>query len=146
MKTELKKRDDGSLRIRTINEKKSKTQQHYRDKVNINNIVKKYAQTGMMNQMLKENSRDGVFGDFTHPSLQDYSKVLNQVESARKDFLKIPSETRSRFDNDPEKLIKFLADPKNIEESIKLGLRVKAGVVDGGKKTATALDDKTPKT
>lgn len=113
-------RPDGSIGIKTKNEKPTKTKQAMRDMVNVNSIIKKYRQTGIITHI---SSKDGTYGDFVE--IKDFAGALNTVIKARQQFELLPSETRSRFGNDPHQLIKFLQDPKNVDESVKLGLRVK---------------------
>lgn len=106
--------------IKTVNELPSKTKQSFRDMVNTNKIIQKYRQTGIINHIT---SKDGVYGDFSE--MKDFSGALNTVIKAKQQFEGLPSEVRNRFGNDPQQLILFLQDPKNIDESVKLGLRVK---------------------
>jgi len=57
----------------------------------------------------------------------------------------LPSDVRKRFSNDPAELIDFLADKKNDEEAIKLGLKIKKNVPgsnDETKKSKNKNDDK----
>lgn len=51
-----------------------------------------------------------------------YIEALNIVARAKTMFDDLPSELRDRFNNDPTKLLKFLDDPNNKDEAIKLGL------------------------
>lgn len=106
--------------IKTVNELPSKTKQSFRDIVNTNNIIKKYRQTGIINHIT---SKDGVYGDFSE--MKDFSGALNTVIKAKQQFELLPSEVRNRFGNDPSQLISFLQDPKNVDESVRLGLRTK---------------------
>jgi len=120
MKQQQYKRKDGSLGIKTINEKPTKTKQSMRDMVNVNNIIKKYRTTGIITHIT---SKDGTYGDFVE--IKDFQGALNTVIKAKQQFELLPSETRNRFGNDPTQLINFLQDPKNVDESVRLGLRVK---------------------
>lgn len=58
----------------------------------------------------------------------DFQTALNQINAGREEFQKQPSDIRARFDNDPQKLWKFLheEDPKkrerNLEEAREMGL------------------------
>ena len=51
-----------------------------------------------------------------------FQELKNRVLSAEAAFGRLPAATRSRMDNDPAKLLAFLADPKNKDEAVKLGL------------------------
>ena len=37
----------------------------------------------------------------------------------------LPAQMRSRFNNDPAELLKFIKDPANLDEAVKLGILVK---------------------
>ena len=44
---------------------------------------------------------------------------------AQQSFEMLPSELRSKFGNDPGKLIEFMSDEKNIEDCYKFGLKIR---------------------
>jgi len=92
------------------------TQQHFKDECDINNILKQFNVTGL----LPEAPLSPRYGDFT--GISDYHSALNQVIAAEDEFMALPAQIRSRFDNDPAKLIDFLENVENKDEAIKLGL------------------------
>jgi hypothetical protein len=92
------------------------TQQHYKDECDINNILRQFNVTGL----LPENPLSPRYGDFT--GISDYHSALNQVIAAENEFMALPAQIRSRFDNDPAKLIEFLENSENKNEAISLGL------------------------
>lgn len=102
----------------TMNMEPTKTQQQYKDECDINNIVKKYDDTGHITHIRKNGV--GVFGDFSQ--LQDYQGMLDTVIAAQDSFMLLPAEVRTRFRNDPGYLIDFLNDEKNYDEALALGL------------------------
>lgn len=113
---------DGTPRVRVqyLNTKPSRTQKAHAHDVDINNIVQKYT----LNKLERAfDPTTGVYADFS--GLPDYDKALQITMDAQKAFLKLPSTLRSKFNNDPQQLISYLSDPKNNEESISLGLRIK---------------------
>ncbi|QGH72143.1 MAG: scaffold protein [Microviridae sp. ctD0m35] len=98
---------------------RSRTKQSFADAVNINIIVKKIARTGLAPQ------KSGAFyGDFS--SGDDYQTALQKIQNADEAFMSLPVDIRTRFQNDPSQLLNFLADPKNLEEAVKLGLMDKS--------------------
>jgi len=113
-------RPNGSLRSFTVNEEPSRTQQQFKDQTNVNNIMKKYLKTGTITHL---NTSSGQYGDFS--TLTDYQKSLQTVIDANNSFNQLSSEIRKKFGNNPQLLINFLADPKNREEAIDLGLITK---------------------
>jgi phage internal scaffolding protein len=92
------------------------TQQHFKDECDINNILRQFNVTGL----LPEAPLSPRYGDFT--GISDYHSALNQVIAAEDEFMALPAQIRSRFDNDPAKLIDFLDNAENKDEAIKLGL------------------------
>lgn len=109
-------RKNGTLDIGSVNEERSMTQQQYKDSCDINNIIKQYAQTGE----LPLSNKVGQFLDVSN--VQDYQSALTTVYEAQKAFDQLPSNIRSRFENDPNQLIAFLEDDKNFNEAQQLGL------------------------
>jgi phage internal scaffolding protein len=92
------------------------TQQHFKDECDINNILRQFNVTGL----LPEAPLSPRYGDFT--GIGDYHSALNQVIAAEDEFMRLPAQIRSRFENDPAKLIDFLEKSENKDEAIKLGL------------------------
>lgn len=104
-------------RVKLICEDPSLTKQSpFTDNANIKNILAKYAKTGI----LGDPTRTPIFGDFSET---DYVKSLNYVAQIKSDFEALPVQTRQRFKNDPTEMLAFLADEKNTDEAVKLGLR-----------------------
>ena len=91
-------------------------QQHFKDECDINNILRQFNVTGL----LPETPLSPRYGDFT--GIGDYHTALNRVIAAEHEFMALPAQIRSRFDNDPAKLIDFLENQENKDEAIKLGL------------------------
>lgn len=79
----------------------------------------------------------GVFGDFTN--VPDLRTALLQVQQANALFMSLDAVVRKRFDNDPAKLLDFIADDKNREEAGRLGL-LKPVVVDDHLETLKSID------
>lgn len=94
----------------------SLAQQNFKDECDINHIVKQFGLTGE----LPGKPLSPQYGDFT--GVLDYHSAVNAVLAAQDDFMELPAQMRSRFDNDPAKLIDFLSNEGNREEAIKLGL------------------------
>lgn len=112
-----KKRPDGSLDVWSVNLEPSRTQQQFKEECDINNIIKKFNDTGQFRHVT---SKEGMYGDFS--LFTDYRDMWHAVRSAEDAFSTLPAEVRKRFRNDPQELIDFLGDPKNYEEALELGL------------------------
>jgi len=91
-------------------------QQNFKDECDINHIVKQFGLTGE----LPGHPLNPQYGDFT--GVLDYHSAVNAVLSAQDEFMELPAQMRSRFNNDPALLIDFLGNEENREEAIKLGL------------------------
>jgi len=92
------------------------TEQNHKKECDVNYIIKKYDKTGLINHI---QTIEAEFGDVTG---MDFQAMQNKVANAKTKFNALPAEIRSRFDNDPAELLKFMDDPNNREEGIKLGL------------------------
>jgi len=76
-------------------------QQHLKDEVDINTIVRRFGLTRDM----PAGAAGGVYGDFT--GISDYDGALEAIRRAREGFMVLPPEVRERFGNDPGRLIRF---------------------------------------
>lgn len=104
------------VRVTHSTEGPSLAKQAYRDECDVNNILRKYQQTGT----LPEPGADGRYGDFS--GIVDYQDALNAVIEAESMFEALPARVRDRFANDPAQLLSFVNDVKNRDEAIALGL------------------------
>ena len=91
--------------------------QSFKDEVDINNIIAKYSQTGVLPEV-----RDGVAQYLDMTKIPNYEKVLNTVIQAQELFDSLPADVRYRFRNDPGQMLDFFKDDKNYDEAVKLGL------------------------
>jgi len=94
----------------------TRTQQHFKEETDINNILRQFNLTGQ----LPNKTLSPRYGDFS--GIGDYHSALNQVIAAEGEFMTLPAQLRARFDNDPQELIEFLNNPENKDEAVKLGL------------------------
>lgn len=99
------------------------TKQSFKDECDINNIMKKYKNTGMLPEMIKTQPQ---YGDFSEVS--DYMESMNIVLKAQEQFQNLSADVRNRFQNDPAQFLDFANDPKNGEEMVKMGLATKKEV------------------
>lgn len=97
----------------------SMTEQHFKDECDINTIIAKYRQTGVM----PAGNRQPLFGDFAEfPT--DLQSSMKMYDEAQYRFLQLPSEIRKEFDNDPSKLLSWLQNPANHDKAVEYGLIV----------------------
>lgn len=119
----------------------SRTHQSFKDECDINTIVKQAISTGRLPDLIKENPS---YGDFSSPL--SYHDAMNVVAMANEQFAALPSHTRARFENDPEKFLAFTADPENLPEMVKMGLAIKRNDSNDANKPAPnqPITDKNP--
>ncbi len=94
----------------------SRTKQSELEASDINNIMARYATTGVITHLA---SGQPLYGDFSE--VEDYQVCLEKVMSAEERFMSLPSEVRKKFDYDPQKMVEFILNPENKEECIKYG-------------------------
>lgn len=95
----------------------SMTREEFSAECDINQIMRKYEQTGM----LPVNGSVPVYVDFASvPSdLQEAMRVMMDAESA---FMSLPAAVRKEFDNDPLRFVEFASDGDNLEQLRTWGL------------------------
>lgn len=98
----------------------SRTKQSFKASCDINTILNKALKTGAVPDAMY---REGSYGDFT--GIGDFQDNQLKLVRANESFMRLPSAIRKRFDNDPGKLIEFMADPDNLKEAQELGLAPK---------------------
>jgi len=82
----------------------------------INQIVKNFGVTGRANAPV----RLPQYGDFD--TVSDYRSALEAIRQAEDSFLALPSQVRSRFDQDPQAFASFALDPSNLAQLREWGL------------------------
>lgn len=93
------------------------TKQSFRDECDVNNVLRKYAKTGVMEHL---NRYQGDYGDYS--GVVDYQSCVQQVQRANDMFQSLPSKVRSKFANDPGKFLEFALDESNRDAMRELGL------------------------
>lgn len=101
------------------------TQMNSQKSCDVNVIMKQFRKTGQIIHLAKKVPFYGDVSDFT-----DYGTALMKVKVAQDLFEQMPSAVRNRFDNDVEKAIKFLEDPKNLKEAQEIGMVEKPTIVN----------------
>ena len=89
---------------------KGLTHQEQKDQCDINNILDKYARTGLINHV---NRYEGQYGDV---SSIDYQTMQNQVAEVNSMFADLPAKERQRFNNDPAQFLEFVATQTNVDD------------------------------
>lgn len=98
------------------NDEPSRTKQSLADALDVNNIIKRYHQTGVLQQA---HEFEGVYGDF---SSYDLREAIEKVQQSNELFLQVPSEIRAKFDNDAGAFIDYATNRENIGQLRDWGL------------------------
>lgn len=94
----------------------SRTDQSQAQECDINFILKRYQQTGVLPGV---NAQQMFMDVADAPS---YHEAMNLVVRAQEQFESLDAFTRKRFGNDPAEFMEFMHDPKNAKELVELGL------------------------
>lgn len=93
-----------------------KTEQAHKDRVDVNNIIKKYARTGIIDHM------HFVDPQFTECTGMDFKSAMDKVIAIEQKFQELPAKIRKHFDHDATKFLTFMENPDNKDEAKKLGI------------------------
>lgn len=105
---------------------KTLAQQQFRDESDINVLFGRYLESGEMPQVL-----NGLtYGNFE--GIYDFQTAMNAVRTAEGLFMQLPARLKNRFDNNPQKLLDFMADDENRAEAEFLGLVNKEPINEPG--------------
>lgn len=117
MKLKKIKRENGTYRLASVPNGASMTDQSDKNYLDINNIMKNYAKTGLLPQF-----KEKVAHYIDATVLPSYMEAHKQIQDAKELFQQIPSPIRKLMDNNPENLEKFLKDPNNKDILLKYGV------------------------
>lgn len=98
----------------------SMTLQDAKDECDINMIIARHDRTGSWSGSMKIPTAMPHFGEFD--SVQDFQTAQDIILRANEQFASLPSNVRSRFDNDPAKLLEFVSNKANLDEAVRLGI------------------------
>lgn len=100
----------------------SMTDQSQYQESDINYIVKKYAdgRTGITTLDLGADAGVLQYGDTLLPG--DYDTALDLINAVSDEFYLLPAQIRAEFNHNPKELINALADPRQRDRLLSLGL------------------------
>ncbi|AXH74361.1 MAG: internal scaffolding protein [Microviridae sp.] len=116
------------FKLSTVPVGESRTKQAFKDECDIDVIMRRYQATGVL-----PGAERALGARYLDCRAADFQEAQLLVASAKSAFAEMPSSLRTRFDNDPRKLMQFLEDERNLEEARELGL------VNPAAKVATPL-------
>lgn len=103
--------------VDTVVEGPSLTEQTHMKSCDVNNIIKRYERTGVVEHVSKREPR---YMDVSE--CPDYHESLQIVKEVEEMFSSMPAVLRDRFDNDAGVYLSWINDPENKEEAEELGL------------------------
>jgi hypothetical protein len=102
--------------VKSENNEPSLTKASFAKDLNINNIIKKFQRTGILQ---KANDFEGTYGEFTSMDLRE---AIEKVDRAQSLFLEVPSQIRAQFNNDAGAFIDYATNPTNLSQLRDWGL------------------------
>lgn len=109
-------RDTWSKQAVDFTDDPGRTKQADEEACNINNIMKRYTQRGI----LPFQRGDFQYGNFI--DAPTYIESMQKISEAQEAFNSLPAALRSRFENDAAKFLEFVQDPGNADEMVELKL------------------------
>ena len=107
--------DDASNETALRCDDEHRTEQEHIQEADINYIADRFMRTGEAPQVLNLPTA----GDFE--GIFDFQTAMNTIAAAKNEFMSLPAKVRTRFANDPAKLLEFVHDRDNYDEAVKLG-------------------------
>lgn len=142
--TELKKRCrfpfERERAAMTFDPKKARVHASEQEACDINRIMARYENTGLLDHV---NRYQGRYGDFSE-SPGDFHEALNQTIRAREMFMSLPARIRGMFHNDPGEFLDFATDPENKDAMQEMGLLPPAEQMTAEPSPAPAPDAPEP--
>lgn len=96
----------------------SRTRQEFAAECDINTIMKKYAASGVISHINKAAPRYYDFSDVP----ADFQAAMNMMIEADGAFMRLPSDVRKRFGNDPAEFVQFAGEKDNLPQMREWGL------------------------
>lgn len=94
----------------------SKTKTDMQKSCDVNNIMRKYERTGLVNHVARHQGQYGEFAEI------DFHEAANAVLAAEQMFMELPAKVRAEFSNNPGEFLRFVENPENGEKMRELGL------------------------
>mgnify|MGYP000120320684 CR=1 FL=1 len=101
----------GKPRVGTVNSLPSKTKQQDAAKADIQEILRKYEQVGIVPHLNEVDAKYLDVSEFT-----DYSDMMRQLRTAEREFMTLPAAVRALFKNDVADWLDAAHDPERIDE------------------------------
>lgn len=89
----------------------------YKEECDINTVVARALRGSVPDNIVRPAGSYGDVSEYT-----DFAHMMDVVNRGTNAFMDVPSAVRARFGNDPVAFYRFVTDPSNSEELVKLGL------------------------
>lgn len=89
---------------------KSKTRQEFNEETNINTIIKKYKQNGILRSSDIQSTKKPMYGDYSNI---DYVEVHRKMAKVNEGFERLTAKEREEFGNKPELWLEKLENDEN---------------------------------
>jgi len=116
----------------------SQTKQSFKHEVNVNAIMKRYTQTGVIEHLNPAQPNYGFA-----PS-ETYRESLENIAQAEAAFARLPAEIRKEMDNDPLKFLEFTQNPDNRPDMARMGLLAETATLVSDTSENVASDPSEP--
>jgi len=116
----------------------SRTKVSAQAETDINNIMAKYIKTGHIGWHNSQPPQYGISDG------QTFHEAMNIVIQAEENFSELPANIRKRFGNDPAEFLNFVADEKNHDEAIKLGMIPSPAEAEEARLPSIEVDNTVP--
>lgn len=105
-------------RVQRIVRGDSRTKQSFKDECDINNVVRRYATTGMLSHVSR---RQPTYGDFS--SVTSLEQAIDLVAQLDDEFREMPSGIRAAADNNPLRYLEMLTSQAGVDRLAEAGLK-----------------------
>ena len=98
----------------------SKTDPIFAEDLKIQNMIKKYDSTNLLELVSNKTPQYIDLSDVT-----DLQSAMTKIQDAQETFMEVPATIRERFQNNPQTFYNFVNDKNNIDELVNMGLATK---------------------
>lgn len=101
----------------------SMTKQSMANGTKVDQILRQYQTRGVNSNDVGLFQRNVLAGEFgIADTTYDYQTQLNRIIEIKEKFGRLPSSIRDKFRNDPAVMLRYMADPANMAECVKMKL------------------------
>lgn len=108
------------------------TKQEFKDECDIENILKQFSKTGIIEHITKQEAQW-----LELPDAMDYQQSLETMRQAQEAFESLPSVVREKYDNNPERFLEALHDPSQKDYLTEVGIFAPKWVKDAAPPAAS---------